>query len=157
MARPLLGDRPFRDLGPKTMKALEEAGHEVTVIATVDKKTDEPIGHKYYINRDALCFLTNRSSASVDYWIATGKIKPGRKFGNYSLFLLQDVAQLLETGDFPKQNVETIYQAGSIDIGGPLPQDLREAVEEEQQALAREKESKASRAPTKRGKRQKRA
>ena len=109
------------------MIALEKAGHEITVVATYSETEKRVIGQRYYINRDALCFLTGRSASSVDYWINTDKIKPARKFGNYSLFALEDVNHLLTTGRFPGAKVDQLYVPATAHWVNPPEEVIAEA------------------------------
>ena len=140
MPRQLLEDLPFRDLGKATMIALEKAGHEITAIATYSETERRVIGTRYCVNTEALCFLTNRSASSVNYWVSTGKIKPAKKFGNFSLFAIEDVNQLLTTGQFPGAKVEQLYEPATAHWINPP----NEVIDEAEADIAAEKQAKAA-------------
>lgn len=101
-----LEDLPFRGLEKEAMIALEEAGHQITVFATYSKKKKKVIGRKYYLNREALAFVTGRAQSTIDKWVTKGWLTPAQKHGTYSLFLFEDVHRLLKTGRFPGAKVE---------------------------------------------------
>lgn len=108
-----LENLPFRGLEKEAMIALEEAGHQITVFATYSKKKKKIVGRKYYLNRDALSFLTGRKQSTIDKWVVKGWLTPAQKHGTYSLFLFEDVHRLLKTGRFPGAKVEAMdaYQS----------------------------------------------
>ena len=103
-----LEDLPFKGLEKEAMIALEEAGHQITVFATYSKKKKKIVGRKYYLNRDALAFVTGRAQSTIDKWVVKGWLTPAQKHGTYSLFLFKDVHQLLKTGRFPGAKVEAM-------------------------------------------------
>ena len=131
MPRQILDNLPFRDLGIATMQALSEAGHEITIIAKWSPVEQRIIQRRAYFNRAALCFLTGRSPSSVDYWINTGKIKPARKHGSYTLFAIEDVNYLLQKSRFPTGNAAELFAAKTMKWLGPLSESF---LEKEQQA-----------------------
>ena len=103
-----LEDLPFKGLEKEAMIALEEAGHQITVFATYSKKKKKFVGRKYYLNRDALAFVTGRAQSTIDKWVVKGWLTPAQKHGTYSLFLFEDVHRLLKTGRFPGAKVEAM-------------------------------------------------
>jgi hypothetical protein len=106
---------PFDGIGPESMRAMADAGLEITVIETRSKIYGRTLQKRYFMNREGLAFITGRSQAAIDKWINKGWVKPARKFGTYSLFALEDVDYLLRSKHFPKQNIVDLYRGATID------------------------------------------
>ena len=133
----LLEDLPFKGLEKEAMIALEEAGHQITVFATYSKKKKKIVGRKYYLNRDALAFVTGRAQSTIDKWVVKGWLTPAQKHGTYSLFLFEDVHRLLKTGRFPGARVEAMdaYQ-NAVAIDGEFdPMADMQATEKQAKAV----------------------
>jgi hypothetical protein len=87
-------DMPFQ-----SVKAMVEALPDIFV--TVIRPVNGPITE--YYDRETVSRITGKAIPTLEMWRAKGWLVPARKHGNMTLYDLEEIHALIETGEFPSQ------------------------------------------------------
>lgn len=94
------GKRPKPHAMPyRSLEEIAVAYPELNV--TILKEFNGPLNE--YYDRDAVSKITGKSIPTLEMWASKGWLVPTRKYGNIALYNLDEIHELIETGEFPSQ------------------------------------------------------